>query len=101
MNHELRRAKPTQGGVFRDSSSPFYLNFLEIHAIFTLPVCVARKQHLLEDIFANDNSPLISLTTQSYAISAILEVIGVPHFRVSEEAIIPLFVKAVKVGEGE
>ncbi|KAK1763394.1 hypothetical protein QBC33DRAFT_598619 [Phialemonium atrogriseum] len=61
---------------------------------------VARKQRLLEGIFVNDDSPIVSLTTHSYAISAILEAVEAPHFRVSEGAIVPLFVKATKV-EGE
>ncbi|KAK0625941.1 phosphoglycerate mutase [Immersiella caudata] len=54
----------------------------------------ARKQQLLEDIFSKDNAQFVSLTTHSYAISAILEVVGAPHFRVSEGAVIPLLVKA-------
>jgi broad specificity phosphatase PhoE len=58
---------------------------------------VARKRRLLEDIFANDTSTVVSLTTHSYAISAILELIGAPHFRVSEGAIIPLLVRAEAV----
>jgi broad specificity phosphatase PhoE len=58
---------------------------------------VARKRRLLEDIFANDKSTFVSLTTHSYAISAILEVVGAPHFRVSEGAIIPLLVRAEEV----
>ncbi|KAK4121880.1 putative phosphoglycerate mutase [Parathielavia appendiculata] len=58
---------------------------------------VARKRRLLEDIFANDKSTFVSLTTHSYAISAVLEVVGAPHFRVSEGAIIPLLVKAEEV----
>ncbi|KAK3390344.1 hypothetical protein B0H63DRAFT_557332 [Podospora didyma] len=37
---------------------------------------VARKQRLLEDIFPHDDSTFISLTTHSYAISAILEAVG-------------------------
>ncbi|KAK4102360.1 hypothetical protein N658DRAFT_495710 [Parathielavia hyrcaniae] len=61
---------------------------------------VARKRRLLEDVFANDKSTFVSLTTHSYAISAILEVVGAPHFRVSERAINPLLIKAEEV-EGE
>jgi broad specificity phosphatase PhoE len=56
-----------------------------------------RKQRLLEDIFSKDTAPFISLTTHSYAISAILEVVGAPHFRVSEGSIVPLLVKAEKL----
>jgi broad specificity phosphatase PhoE len=58
---------------------------------------VARKRLLLEDIFADGKSTIVSLTTHSYAISAILEVVGAPHFRVSEGAICPLLVKAAEV----
>lgn len=58
---------------------------------------VARKRKLLEDIFAHDGSPFISLTTHSYAISAILEVINAPKFYVAEGAMVPLFIKAEKV----
>lgn len=57
----------------------------------------ARMQHLLEDIFANDEAQFISLTTHSYAISAILEAVGAPHFWVSEGAVVPLLVKAEKI----
>lgn len=56
-----------------------------------------RKQKLLEDIFENDDSPFISLTTHSYALSAILSVLGVPQFRVGEGVMVPLFVKAEKM----
>ncbi|KAI0132388.1 histidine phosphatase superfamily [Xylariales sp. AK1849] len=58
---------------------------------------VVRKQKLLEEIFASDPAPFISLTTHSYAVSAILEVVGAPKFRVGEGAMIPLFVKAEKI----
>lgn len=59
---------------------------------------MARKQDLLEDIFANDDARVVSLTTHSYAISAILEVVGAQHFRVSEGAVVPLLIKAERVG---
>lgn len=62
---------------------------------------VARKQRLLEDIFANDGSLFVSLTTHSFAISAILETVGAPHFRVSEGAIFPLLIRAEKVPSGD
>ncbi len=58
---------------------------------------VARKRQLLEDVFTNDKSTFVSLTTHSYAISAILEVVEAPHFRVSEGAMFPLLVKAEEV----
>jgi broad specificity phosphatase PhoE len=56
-----------------------------------------KKQQLLEDIFSKDTAQFISLTTHSYAISAILEVVGAPHFRASEGAIVPLLVKAERL----
>ncbi|KAK4040175.1 phosphomutase PMU1, partial [Parachaetomium inaequale] len=56
---------------------------------------VARKRRLLEEIFANDKSTFVSLNYHSLIRDlAILEVVGAPHFRVSEGAIIPLLVKA-------
>jgi broad specificity phosphatase PhoE len=58
---------------------------------------VTRKKLLLDDIFSNDRSSFISLTTHSYAISAILTIIGAPTFRVSEAAMVPIFVKAEKM----
>jgi len=58
----------------------------------------ARKQRLLEDIWINDREArFISLTTHSYAISAILEVVGAPHFRVGEGEVVALLVKGEKV----
>lgn len=56
-----------------------------------------RKRMLLEDIFENDDAHVISLTTHSYAISAILNVINGPTFRVSEGTIVPLFIKAERI----
>jgi hypothetical protein len=58
---------------------------------------VARKQSLLEDIFDTDDSQFISLTTHSYAVSAILEAVGAPHFRVGEGVMVPLFIRAEKI----
>ena len=52
-----------------------------------------RKQRLLEQIFSDDDSAFVSFTTHSYAISAILEVVGAPHFFVAEGAVIPLIVR--------
>lgn len=37
--------------------------------------------------------PLSLLLTHSYAISAILEAVGAPHFRVAEGAVFPLLVR--------
>lgn len=61
---------------------------------------VARKERLLEDIFANDDSYFVSLTTHSYAM-AIQEAVGAPYFCVSDGAIFPLLVKAKKVLRGD
>ncbi|KAH8205545.1 hypothetical protein TruAng_000251 [Truncatella angustata] len=61
---------------------------------------VVRKQKLLEDIFTHDASPFISLTTHSYAISALLSAVGAPMFRVGEGVMVPLFVKAEKIALG-
>lgn len=56
----------------------------------------ARKHKVLEDIFATDDNQIVSLTVHSYAISAIFEAVGAPHFRVSEGSTVPLMVKATK-----
>ncbi|KAK8877073.1 phosphoglycerate mutase [Apiospora arundinis] len=56
----------------------------------------ARKQRLLEDIFDTDNSHFISLTTHSYAISAILASVGAPFFRVKEGSMLAMLIKAEK-----
>lgn len=57
----------------------------------------ARKQQALEDIFDHDKNQFISLTTHSYAISAILEVLGMKGFRVREGSSIAILVKAEKL----
>lgn len=57
----------------------------------------ARKQQALENIFSNDNSHFIALTTHSYAISAILTVLGMKSFRVQEGSSIAILVRAVKI----
>ncbi|KAF2100198.1 putative phosphoglycerate mutase [Rhizodiscina lignyota] len=58
---------------------------------------LARKQRVLEDIFASDENQFIALTTHSYAISAILGVIGLPGFRVREGSSIAILVKGERV----
>ncbi|ETS81757.1 hypothetical protein PFICI_06759 [Pestalotiopsis fici W106-1] len=58
---------------------------------------IERKRSLLEDIFEHDDAQFISLTTHSYAISAILAVVGAPKFRVSESVLVPLFIKAKRI----
>jgi broad specificity phosphatase PhoE len=57
----------------------------------------ARKQQVLEEIFLADKNNFIALTTHSYAISAILEVVGLSHFRVREGGSIAMLVQADKV----
>jgi broad specificity phosphatase PhoE len=54
----------------------------------------ARKQQALEDIFSNDSNHFVALTTHSYAISAILTVLGMQGFRVREGSCIVILVKA-------
>ncbi|KAH7359245.1 histidine phosphatase superfamily [Plectosphaerella cucumerina] len=58
---------------------------------------VARKQQVLEDIFATDDNGFVALVTHSYAISAILGVLGEEEVRVREGSTIMLFVKAEQV----
>jgi broad specificity phosphatase PhoE len=58
----------------------------------------ARAHALLEEVFAGSKASFVSLTTHSYTISAILEVIGAEHFRVSEGAVVTLFVRGMKLG---
>ncbi|KAI1391601.1 phosphoglycerate mutase-like protein [Hypoxylon trugodes] len=58
---------------------------------------VVRIQRLFDEIFSNDASPIISLTTHSYALTAILALVGYPKFLVNEGTIVPLFIKAEKV----
>lgn len=57
----------------------------------------ARSQRLLGEIFANDSSQVIALTTHSYSISGIQESVGTEPYRVGEGVMVPLLVKAVKV----
>lgn len=60
----------------------------------------ARMQGLLEDLFEHDDETFISLTTHSYTISAILGVVGMGMFRVSEGSSIALLVRGEKIAEG-
>ncbi|KAH8893610.1 phosphoglycerate mutase-like protein [Thozetella sp. PMI_491] len=61
----------------------------------------ARKQQLLEDIFAHDEGAIIALVTHSYAISALLDVVEAPKYRVAEGVMTAMLVKAVKLGQGQ
>ncbi|KAL2883446.1 putative phosphoglycerate mutase pmu1 [Colletotrichum sp. CLE4] len=60
---------------------------------------VARKQAVLEEIFATDPAMFVSLTVHSYAISAVLRVGGQEEFRVREGSSIALLVRGDRVGE--
>ncbi|KAF3004594.1 hypothetical protein E8E14_006582 [Neopestalotiopsis sp. 37M] len=62
-----------------------------------------RKQSLLEDIFEHDDNQFISLTAHSYALTALLIAIGAGNekFRISESAMVPLFVKGVRISSAE
>ena len=53
----------------------------------------ARKQALLEDIFARDPAEFVALTTHSYAVTALLAALGEPDFRLGEGAMVALLVK--------
>lgn len=53
----------------------------------------ARKQALLEDIFAHDPAEFVALTTHSYAVTALLAALGEPDFRLGEGAMVALLVK--------
>ncbi|KAK8118330.1 uncharacterized protein PG998_002956 [Apiospora kogelbergensis] len=57
---------------------------------------IARKKGLLEDIFETDIAQFVSLTTHSYAISALLSVVGSPPVRFKEGAMLAMLVKAEK-----
>ncbi|OTB01733.1 hypothetical protein M426DRAFT_14190 [Hypoxylon sp. CI-4A] len=63
----------------------------------TLDEHVERMHSLLEDIFASDDEDVVSLTTHSYTMTAILAVIGYPKFLVTEGTIVPFFVRAERV----
>lgn len=54
----------------------------------------ARKQRVLEDIFMTDDNIFIALTVHSYAISAILRVVGMDKSRVGEGSCIALLIRA-------
>jgi broad specificity phosphatase PhoE len=58
---------------------------------------VSRTQGVLEDIWRHNSGPCISLTTHSFTISTILEVIGAPEFRMGEGAMVAFLVKGEEV----
>jgi broad specificity phosphatase PhoE len=57
----------------------------------------ARKQQALEDIFSNDSNHFVALTTHSYAISAILTVLGMEGFRMREGSSFAILVKVERI----
>ncbi|KAF9874533.1 phosphoglycerate mutase [Colletotrichum karsti] len=58
---------------------------------------VARKQRVLDEIFSTDPNQFISLTVHSYAIGAILQVVGQQEFRVREGSSLAILVRGEKV----
>ncbi|KAF5569471.1 phosphoglycerate mutase [Fusarium phyllophilum] len=58
---------------------------------------VSRTQELLEDVWRHDSGSCIALTTHSFTISTILEVIGAPEFRMGEGAMVTFLVKGEKI----
>ncbi|KAL5594664.1 hypothetical protein BROUX41_001580 [Berkeleyomyces rouxiae] len=58
---------------------------------------LARKQAVLEDIFANDSSDAVSLAMHSMAVAAVGRVCGLRESRVREGTSHALLVKAVEV----
>jgi broad specificity phosphatase PhoE len=54
----------------------------------------ARLKSLLDDIFTNDESTWISLTSHSAAIGSMLRVLGHREFRLKTGAVMPVLVKA-------
>ncbi|KAF4958329.1 hypothetical protein FGADI_2495 [Fusarium gaditjirri] len=58
---------------------------------------VTRTQEILEDIWRHDSGSCVALTTHSFTISTILEVIGALGFRMGEGAMVALLVKGEKI----
>lgn len=65
----------------------------------TLAEHAVRVKAFLDDVFASDDAPIISVTAHSGTIMALYEVIGHPAVRVAPGAIIPVLIKA-EVVEG-
>lgn len=53
-----------------------------------------RAKIILDDIFNNDNSTFVSLTTHSGTIRALLEVVGHRKWNVPPGGLLPVFVRA-------
>lgn len=58
----------------------------------------ARNQALLDDIFAHDDHEVLSLTSHSGSIASILRVLGHREFKLPTGGMIPVLVKATRVG---
>lgn len=58
----------------------------------------ARNQALLDDIFAHDDHEVLSLTSHSGTIASILRVLGHREFKLPTGGMIPVLVKATRVG---
>lgn len=56
----------------------------------------ARSQALLDEVFANDQSLVLSFTAHSGTIASLLRVVGHREFRLPTGALIPVLVKATK-----
>ena len=57
-----------------------------------------RTRAVLEDIFAHDRSTFVSLTSHSGAGASLLRVIGHRQFGLPTGGMMPIFVKATKLG---
>ena len=58
-----------------------------------------RAQGFLEELFEGDGSTFVALTVHSYAVSAVLEAVGMPGFRVSEGSVVAVLVRGQRVCE--
>ena len=65
----------------------------------TMEEHVARKYRVLCDLFGNEDGAWLGLTVHSFAIAAILTVVGAEVYRVREGTSLGVLVKAEKVGD--
>lgn len=66
----------------------------------TIEEHAARVEAFLDDLFASDDAPIISVTAHSGTILALYEVIGHPEVRVAPGAIVPILIRAEVVDPG-
>ncbi|KAF5851060.1 hypothetical protein GGP41_010735 [Bipolaris sorokiniana] len=59
----------------------------------------ARSKAVLDDIFSNDDSTYISITSHSGEISSLLRVLGHREFRLSTGAVIPVLLKVTTLNK--